>query len=418
MYFSELPLNDQVLDALDAMRFEECTPIQEQSIPIILEGRDLIAVAQTGTGKTAAYLLPVLNELSEGKHPEDAINCIIMAPTRELAQQIDQQMEGFSYFMPVSSVAVYGGNDGILFEQQKRGLTLGADVVIATPGRLISHLSLGYVDLSRVSYFILDEADRMLDMGFYDDIMQIVKFLPKERQTIMFSATMPVKIQQLANNILNNPAEVKLAVSKPADKIMQAAYICHESQKLGIIRTLFNDETLERVIIFASSKLKVKEVTKALRQMKLNVGEMHSDLEQSQRENVMLDFKAGRVKVLVATDIVSRGIDIDDIRLVVNYDVPRDCEDYVHRIGRTARANNDGVAITFVSEQDQGHFYKLEKFLEKDIYKIPLPKELGEAPEYRPLRENKFSKKGKYHHHGKGNNKGKRNFRTNNPKKA
>lgn len=418
MYFSELPLNDQVLDALDAMRFEECTPIQEQSIPIILEGRDLIAVAQTGTGKTAAYLLPVLNELSEGKHPEDAINCIIMAPTRELAQQIDQQMEGFSYFMPVSSVPIYGGNDGILFEQQKRGLTLGADVVIATPGRLISHLSLGYVDLSRVSYFILDEADRMLDMGFYDDIMQIVKFLPKERQTIMFSATMPAKIQQLANNILNNPAEVKLAVSKPADKIMQAAYICHESQKLGIIRTLFNDETLERVIIFASSKLKVKEVTKALRQMKLNVGEMHSDLEQSQRENVMLDFKAGRVKVLVATDILSRGIDIDDIRLVVNYDVPRDCEDYVHRIGRTARANNDGVAITFVSEQDQGYFYKLEKFLEKDIYKIPMPAELGEAPEYKPRRENKFSKKGKFHHRGKGNNKGKRNFRTNNPNKA
>ena len=320
--------------------------------------------------------------------------------------------------MPVSSVPIYGGNDGILFEQQKRGLTLGADVVIATPGRLISHLSLGYVDLSRVSYFILDEADRMLDMGFYDDIMQIVKFLPKERQTIMFSATMPAKIQQLANNILNNPAEVKLAVSKPADKIMQAAYICHESQKLGIIRTLFNDETLERVIIFASSKLKVKEVTKALRQMKLNVGEMHSDLEQSQRENVMLDFKAGRVKVLVATDIVSRGIDIDDIRLVVNYDVPRDCEDYVHRIGRTARANNDGVAITFVSEQDQGYFYKLEKFLEKDIYKIPMPAELGEAPEYKPRRENKFSKKGKFHHRGKGNNKGKRNIRTNNPNKA
>ena len=234
----------------------------------------------------------------------------------------------------------------------------------------------------------------------------------------MFSATMPAKIQQLANNILNNPAEVKLAVSKPADKIMQAAYICHESQKLGIIRTLFNDETLERVIIFASSKLKVKEVTKALRQMKLNVGEMHSDLEQSQRENVMLDFKAGRVKVLVATDIVSRGIDIDDIRLVVNYDVPRDCEDYVHRIGRTARANNDGVAITFVSEQDQGYFYKLEKFLEKDIYKIPMPTELGEAPEYKPRRENKFSKKGKFHHRGKGNNKGKRNIRTNNPNKA
>ena len=314
MKFSELQLNANVLEALDAMRFDECTPIQEQAIPIILEGKDLIAVAQTGTGKTAAFLLPVLNKLSEGKHPEDAINCVIMSPTRELAQQIDQQMEGFSYFMPVSSVAVYGGNDGILFEQQKKGLTLGADVVIATPGRLIAHLSLGYVDLSKVSYFILDEADRMLDMGFYDDIMQIVKYLPKERQTIMFSATMPAKIQQLANTILNNPAEVKLAVSRPAEKIVQAAYVCYENQKLGIIRSLFAEQTPERVIIFASSKLKVKEVTKALKMMKLNVGEMHSDLEQAQREEVMHEFKAGRVNILVATDIVARGIDIDDIR--------------------------------------------------------------------------------------------------------
>ena len=384
MKFSELHLNGNVLEALDAMRFEECTPIQEQSIPVILEGRDLIAVAQTGTGKTAAYLLPILNKLSEGGHPADAINCIVMAPTRELAQQIDQQMEGFSYFMPVSSVAVYGGNDGVLFEQQKRGLTLGADVVIATPGRLIAHLSLGYVDLSRVSYFILDEADRMLDMGFYDDIMQIVKFLPKERQTIMFSATMPAKIQQLAGNILNNPAEVKLAVSKPAEKIVQAAYVCYENQKLGIIRSLFAEETPERVIIFASSKLKVKEVTKALKQMKLNVGEMHSDLEQAQREEVMYEFKAGRINILVATDIVARGIDIDDIRLVINYDVPHDSEDYVHRIGRTARANNDGVAITFVSEKEQGNFKNIEKFLDRDIYKIPVPEELGEAPEYKP----------------------------------
>lgn len=384
MYFSELDLNDDVLDALDAMRFEECTPVQEQAIPVILEGRDLIAVAQTGTGKTAAYLLPVLNELSEGKHPEDAINCVIMAPTRELAQQIDQQMEGFSYYMPVSSVAVYGGNDGIVFEQQKRGLTLGADVVIATPGRLIAHLSLGYVDLSRVSYFILDEADRMLDMGFYDDIMQIVKYLPKERQTIMFSATMPAKIQQLAENILNNPVEVKLAVSKPAEKIIQAAYICYENQKLGIIRSLFKEQAPERVIVFASSKLKVKEVTKAFRQLKLNVGEMHSDLEQAQREEVMYKFKAGQINILVATDIVSRGIDIDDIRLVVNYDVPHDCEDYVHRIGRTARANNDGVALTFVSEKEQSQFKAIEKFLERDIYKIPVPDELGEGPEYKP----------------------------------
>ena len=395
MKFSELQLNANVLEALDAMRFDECTPIQEQAIPIILEGKDLIAVAQTGTGKTAAFLLPVLNKLSEGKHPEDAINCVIMSPTRELAQQIDQQMEGFSYFMPASSVAVY-----VLFEQQKKGLTLGADVVIATPGRLIAHLSLGYVDLSKVSYFILDEADRMLDMGFYDDIMQIVKYLPKERQTIMFSATMPAKIQQLANTILNNPSEIKLAVSRPADKIIQAAYVCYENQKLGIIRNLFMDEVPERVIIFASSKIKVKEVTKALKSMKLNVGEMHSDLEQVQREAVMHDFKAGRINILVATDIVARGIDIDDIRLVINFDVPHDSEDYVHRIGRTARANNDGVALTFVSEKEQSNFKSIENFLEKEIYKIPIPTELGEAPEYKPR---SFSNKG-------GNYSKRRNF--------
>ena len=363
MKFSELQLNANVLEALDAMRFDECTPIQEQAIPIILEGKDLIAVAQTGTGKTAAFLLPVLNKLSEGKHPEDAINCVIMSPTRELAQQIDQQMEGFSYFMPASSVAVYGGNDGILFEQQKKGLTLGADVVIATPGRLIAHLSLGYVDLSKVSYFILDEADRMLDMGFYEDIMQIAKYLPKERQTIMFSATMPAKIQQLANTILNNPSEIKLAVSKPAEKIIQAAYVCYENQKLGIIRSLFMDEVPERVIVFASSKIKVKEVAKALKSMKLNVGEMHSDLEQAQRETVMHEFKAGRINILVATDIVARGIDIDDIRLVINFDVPHDSEDYVHRIGRTARANNDGVALTFISEKEQSRTTRVMCYL-------------------------------------------------------
>lgn len=401
MKFSELQLNANVLEALDAMRFDECTPIQEQAIPIILEGKDLIAVAQTGTGKTAAFLLPVLNKLSEGKHPEDAINCVIMSPTRELAQQIDQQMEGFSYFMPVSSVAVYDGNDGILFEQQKKGLTLGADVVIATPGRLIAHLSLGYVDLSKVSYFILDEADRMLDMGFYEDIMQIAKYLPKERQTIMFSATMPAKIQQLANTILNNPSEIKLAVSKPAEKIIQAAYVCYENQKLGIIRSLFMDEVPERVIVFASSKIKVKEVAKALKSMKLNVGEMHSDLEQAQRETVMHEFKAGRINILVATDIVARGIDIDDIRLVINFDVPHDSEDYVHRIGRTARANNDGVALTFISEKEQSNFKSIENFLEKEIYKIPIPEELGEAPEYKPR---PFSK-------GKGGNYKRKDFR-------
>lgn len=399
MKFDELNLDESVLQALDAMNFQECTPVQEHTIPVILEGRDLIGVAQTGTGKTAAYLLPVLNQLSKGTYPADAINCVIMSPTRELAQQIDQQMEGFSYFMPASSVAVYGGNDGIRFEQEKRGLTLGADVVIATPGRLISHLSMGYVDMSKVSFFILDEADRMLDMGFYDDIMQIVKYLPKERQTIMFSATMPAKIQQLAQNILRDPVEVKLAVSKPAEKIIQTAYVCYENQKLGIIQSLFRDQTPERVIVFASSKVKVKEVTKAFLRMKLNVGEMHSDLEQTQRDQIMREFKSGHINILVATDIVSRGIDIDDIRLVINYDVPHDCEDYVHRIGRTARANNDGCAITFVSEKEQTQFKTIENFLDKTIYKIPVPDELGEAPAYDP--KNKMEK-GRKRYSGKG----------------
>ena len=415
MKFNELNLDEEVLQALDAMNFKECTPIQEHTIPVILNGDDLIGVAQTGTGKTAAYLLPVLNELNKGTYPSDAINCIIMSPTRELAQQIDQQMEGFSYFMPASSVAVYGGNDGIRFEQEKRGLTLGADVVIATPGRLISHLSLGYVDLSKVSFFILDEADRMLDMGFYDDIMQIVKFLPKERQTIMFSATMPTKIQQLAKSILNNPVEVKLAVSRPADKIIQTAYICYENQKLGIIQSLFEHQTPERVIVFASSKLKVKEVTKALLRIKLNVGEMHSDLEQSQRDIIMHEFKSGRINILVATDIVSRGIDIDDIRLVINYDVPHDSEDYVHRIGRTARANNDGCSITFVSEKEQTKFKNIEDFLGKSIYKIPVPEELGEAPEYAPKQaESNGTKKRKWKKNAKTYSK--RNNHKNNIK--
>ena len=403
MEFSELNLEDSVLDALDAMNFRECTPIQEHTIPVILENRDVIGVAPTGTGKTAAYLLPVLNQLSKGGYPEDAINCIIMSPTRELAQQIDQQMEGFSYFMPASSVAVYGGNDGVRFEQEKRGLTLGTDVVIATPGRLISHISLGYVNLSKVSFFILDEADRMLDMGFYDDIMQIVKQLPKERQTIMFSATMPNKIQQLAKTILNDPVEVKLAVSKPAEKIIQTAYICYEAQKLRIIESLFKEQKPERVIIFASSKLKVKEVTKALQRLKLSVGEMHSDLEQCQREAIMHEFRSGRISMLVATDIVARGIDIDDIRLVINYDVPHDSEDYVHRIGRTARANNDGCAITFVSEAEQTKFKQIETFLEKDIYKLPLPEEVGDGPDYNP--EVKKKPNGKRSFNGKSNGK-------------
>lgn len=383
MDFYDLDLNDLVLDALDDMNFTECTPIQEHAIPVILQGRDLIGVAQTGTGKTAAFLLPILSKLSDGGYDENAINCVIMSPTRELAQQIDQALEGFSYYMNISNVAVYGGNDGIRYEQEKRGLTMGADIIIATPGRLISHLSLGNVDLSKVSFFVLDEADRMLDMGFSDDIMQIVKHLPENRQTIMFSATMPRKIQELAKTILHDPVEVKLAVSKPAEKIVQSAYICYEAQKTALVKMLFKENPPKRVIVFASSKQKVKDMAIILRKAGFNVGAMHSDLDQAERDEVMYKFKAQQIDVLVATDIVARGIDIDDIQLVVNFDVPHDAEDYVHRIGRTARANNDGEAITLVSENDQRKFASIEHFLNTEITKRPVPSELGETPEYK-----------------------------------
>ena len=381
MDFYDLDLSDPVLDALDDMNFTECTPIQEHAIPPILEGRDIIGVAQTGTGKTAAYLLPVLSELSYGDYPKDAINCVIMSPTRELAQQIDQAMQGFAYHLPeVSSVAVYGGNDGIRYEQEKRGMQQGADVIIATPGRLISHLSLGNIDLSRVSFFILDEADRMLDMGFSDDILQIVSYLPKERQTIMFSATMPEKIRQLARTILNDPVEVKLAVSRPADKIRQRACICYETQKTKVVSYLFKQQPPKRVIIFAGSKMKVKDLNRSLQKEGINCVAMHSDLTQQERDDVMYMFRSGHADVLVATDIVARGIDIDDISLVINFDVPHDAEDYVHRIGRTARAGAGGESITLVGEKDMPKFRQIERFLKHDVERLTLPEEFGETP--------------------------------------
>lgn len=396
MRFDELNLEDAILDGVDFMNFQEATPIQEKTIPVILEGKDIIACAQTGTGKTAAYVLPIINELYKGNYPENAVNAIIMAPTRELAQQIDQQIEGFSYFAPVSAVAIYGGTDGIAWEQQKRGLEMGADIVIATPGRLLSYIKLGNVDLSQVSYFVLDEADRMLDMGFYDDIMQVYKQLPKTCQIIMFSATMPPKIRTLANTILKNPEEIQIAISRPPETIMQTAYICYDAQKLRILEDLFSQSRPQRVIIFSSSKMKVKELAKTLRKMKFNVSEMHSDLEQSQREEVMREFKNGKVDILVATDVVARGIDINDIRLVINFDIPHDPEDYVHRIGRTARGTNgEGLAITFVGKEEQAAFKRIENFLGQTVYKIPIDPQFGEVPEYKP--EEKVRKQGRPH---------------------
>lgn len=402
MRFDELDLEDEILDGLDAMNFQETTPIQEATIPLLLEGRDLIACAQTGTGKTAAYLLPIINRLSRGEFAPDRVNAVIMAPTRELAIQIEQQVEGFSYFLPISSVAIYGGTDGIVWEQQRRGLSLGVDIVIATPGRLLSLINLKHADLSSVSYFVLDEADRMLDMGFLDDIKQIHRELPKGCQTLMFSATMPPKIKELAKTILHNPAEVEIAISRPPETILQSAYICYEGQKIPILADIFKTSSPKRTIIFSSSKLKVKELTATLRRMGIKVADMHSDLEQAQRESVMRDFKSGAIDLLVATDIVARGIDIDNIRVVINFDIPRDPEDYVHRIGRTARGNSDeGLAITFVSENEQYEFSKIESFLGKPIYKLAVPESLGEAPEYTPQRGGRSSGGSR-----KGSNKG------------
>ena len=411
MYFDETQLNDHVLDALYDMRFDKCTPIQEKCIPPILEGRDLLGVAQTGTGKTAAYLLPILSKLDDGGYPSDAINCVIMSPTRELAQQIDQAMQGFGYYLSgVSSVAVYGGNDGNRYDQELKSFQMGADVVIATPGRLISHISLGSADLSKVSFFVLDEADRMLDMGFAEDIKMIASKLPSTCQTIMFSATMPDKIEELAKTLLKNPVEVKIAVSKPAEKIKQSAYVCYETQKIGIIKDLFRKGDLNRVIVFSGKKQKVKAINRTLQQMKINSGEMHSDLEQAERDEILYKFKSGQIDVLVATDIVARGIDIDDIAMVINFDVPHDPEDYVHRIGRTARAQRDGIAITFVAEDEIYSFKQIEKFLGREVEKVALPEGLGEAPDYNAAPSK--SKNGRARR-GRSNNTKEGNAKTN-----
>ncbi len=396
MNFSELGLDQGVMDALEYMKYGQCTPVQEKAIPPVLNGDDVIAVAQTGTGKTAAYLLPILSNLNRYRYPSDAINCVIMAPTRELAQQIDQQMQGFSYFVDASSVAVYGGGEGTDFAAQERGLRQGADVVIATPGRLLSHINLGYVDLSQVSFFVLDEADRMLDMGFYDDIMAINKLLPDDCQKILYSATMPPKIQQLAEKILWNPVMVKIAISKPAEKIHQQCCICHQAQKtpmlIRFLKKFFGgredgyvkDELLQnpekRVVVFVSRKADVRDVVLGLRKKGFQVAAMHSDLEQRERDEVMNAFRAGRTNVIVATDIVSRGIDISGIALVINYDMPHDMEDYVHRIGRTARADHDGESLTLVNCDDRRDLRKLtalEKFIDKKMERIAVPDELG-----------------------------------------
>lgn len=381
MNFNDFPFTDKLLDGLDAMGFEKATPIQEQAIPLIMEGKDLIACAQTGTGKTAAYLLPVLNKLTDNE--SNKVRALIIAPTRELAQQIDQQVEGFAYFLGVSSIPVFGGGDGAAFEQQRRAFETGADLIIATPGRLISHLMSGNIDMSGLEYLILDEADRMLDMGFNEDIIRIIQKLPESRQTLLFSATMPPRIRDLASKILKDPQEISIAISKPAANIVQQAYLAYDTQKTALLQKILSTSDFQSAIIFTSTKDKAKSLEKEMIKSKFEARGIHSDLEQAQRDEVMLAFRNKQLKFLIGTDIVSRGIDVDGIELVVNYDVPPDPEDYIHRIGRTARAERNGIAITFISDKDGHKFKKIEDLIEKEIPKFNVPPSIGESPEYK-----------------------------------
>ena len=396
MNFMTFKFGNELQEGLDMMGFNKATPIQEQAIPIIQEGKDLIACAQTGTGKTAAFVLPILDKLTK-VHPSNKVKAIIIAPTRELAKQIDMQIEGFSYFTNSSSYPIYGGGTGVEFDKQKKALTKGADIIICTPGRLLAHLDFNYFDTSGVNYFILDEADRMLDMGFYDDIMTIAKQLPEKRQTLLFSATMPKKIRELANKLLKNPANISLAISKPAAGITQAAYMCHDSQKVNLVREILKakGKDLSHVLIFASSIKSVREITRTLNKSGMRASEMHSGLEQEQREKTIREFKSKKIRILVATDILSRGIDIKGIELVINYEVPHDAEDYVHRIGRTARADRTGEAITFINPKQVRNFMDIEKLIEKEVPKLNLPKRFEAAPKYQILPKEKKKKKWK-----------------------
>jgi superfamily II DNA/RNA helicase len=406
--FTDFNFHPSVLEGIRSMGFEKPTEIQEKAIPYILQNKDLISCAQTGTGKTAAYLLPVLHKIVS--NPTNKISTLILAPTRELALQIDQQVDGFAYFVPISSISIYGGSDGAVWEQQKQSLINGADIIIATPGRLMSHATFDYLDLSHIQYLILDEADKMLDMGFYNDIMYICSLLPKERQTLLFSATMPPRIAELAKKILIDPEHIYFSLSKPPESILQAAYLIADDQKNRLIVSLLKGKEMSSILVFASTKIKVKNIVKEIHATGLSVNGIHSDLEQSEREKVMLDFRNRKFQILVATDIVSRGIDIEDIELIINYDVPHDPEDYVHRIGRTARAEASGVAITFINKLDVNRFKLIEKHLESVIYKVPLPPDFEKGTEYKG--ESSRGNGSKHKSGSKNNNKGNKNQRN------
>ena len=384
MKFTDFEFDSRLVEGIEASGYEDATPVQEQVIPLVLEGKDVIASAQTGTGKTAAFLLPLINNIISAPIDHNSITALIIVPTRELAVQIAQHMEGLSYFTSVSSIAVYGGGDGNAFVQEKKALSAGADVVVCTPGKMLSHINMGYVKLQGLKYLVLDEADRMLDMGFYDDIMRIINALPAKRQNLLFSATMPHKIRDLARKILHQPAEINISLSKPNEKIVQLAYMVYDTQKIPLVKHILLSKNFDSVLVFCSSKISVKQLTRDLKRTSLAVEEIHSDLEQEKREEVLMHFKSGRLKVLVATDILSRGIDIDNIGLVINFDVPHDGEDYVHRIGRTARAAAEGSAITFVSVKEQRKFAAIEKLLGKPVPKGEVPEQFGEVPAYTP----------------------------------
>jgi superfamily II DNA/RNA helicase len=397
MKFNEFNLNEQLLDGLYYMGFENATPIQEQAIPEILKGRDLLGTAQTGTGKTAAFILPILHKLSEDV--KEGVRALVIVPTRELAVQIEQQVQGFSYYVYITSIAIYGGGDSATFTEQSRALKRGAEIIVATPGKLISLLNMGGINLNNLDYLILDEADRMLDMGFFDDIQKIISFLPeKKRQTLMFSATMPSKINKLAKTILTNPFEIKIAISKPAAGVTQEVYLTYNNQKTPLTKIIIDSKTeYKSILIFTSTRKNVFEIVKQLRNKKYKVEGISSDLDQRERENVLMRFRSRETKVLVATDVLSRGIDIKDINLVINYDVPNDAEDYVHRIGRTARAETKGEAITFVNEDDMYNFIRIERLIERQVPQLELPKDLGDGPKYNsnPSKPQKGGYKGK-----------------------
>ncbi len=403
MSFHDFDFHPRLLDGLDSMGFSKATPIQQQAIPVILAKHDLIACAQTGTGKTAAYVLPILNNIVASEKRN--LNTVIIAPTRELAQQIDQQIEGFSYFLGVSSIAIYGGGDGATWDQQKRAMEGGVDLIIATPGRLIAQIAMGTIKFDHVEHLVLDEADRMLDMGFYEDILRIIKELPANRQTLLFSATMPPKIRALANRILKSPIEINIAISKPAEGILQQAYVVHNEQKEKLIDFLLKEKQFTSVLIFASTKENVKKLDRNLQRIGLQAKAIHSDLEQVERETVLREFKNKKLTILIGTDVLSRGIDVEGIDLVINFDVPPDPEDYIHRIGRTARAATTGTAITFINQLDQRKFFRIESLIGKEVPKMPLPIELGAGPAYTPEARTLNQSQG----NSRGNNSGIKN---------